>query len=214
MRGRNSLSRTSITVCFPLSAPRLYSPLPPLPYLRQPQERRQLVLSTSRAYRIYSLLPPFLSFIFFVRSRHSIKKSPNRMSSRRPFRVLAPSGGGKLQASDALAVNGERVPDPPGFSAAVAVSGRGERERRNFFRLHLSLGRFRPPLSLTSTLDLLQNIRPPPHAPLPPAAAAAAAAAQLQPLPPPPAEPPRRRSKRPCKRGPRGRSSPSSFCAS
>lgn len=53
-----------------------------------------------------------ISLSLFRSKRNSIEK----MSSRRPFRVLAPAGKQSSQASDALMVNGERVPDPPGFS--------------------------------------------------------------------------------------------------
>ncbi len=78
-----------------------------------------------------SLLPLFVRIHSSV-DRRSINNSMS--SSRRPFRVLAPAGGkpSSSQASDALTVNGERVPDPPGFSAAVAVSTEEREERETF----------------------------------------------------------------------------------
>ena len=160
--------------------------------------------------KISSSLP---LFFFFLLSPSSIETPSEKMSScsRRPFRMLAPAGG--KPGSDALTVNGERVPDPPGFSAAVAVRSWREKKREFFFHRAIAL-------DLLSDLDLDPPSsspppnRPPPRAPPPPPAAAQQQQQQQQRTPPSLAERRPQRSRPSSKRGRRRRSSPSASSAS
>ena len=155
---------------FPSLLPLIGGASKPLPrfslFSSGPQSTENLRASARvHSYRTFSCSQ--ISFV--ARPSRSIRShQEKKMSSRRPFRVLAPAGKPSSQASDALTVNGERVPDPPGFSVVssylllVVVEREREREeivflsieRRSPWLFFLS----RPPPSLSDLdLDLQQQ---------------------------------------------------------